>query len=61
MLSLSGSDIDTGLLQTFFETSERERLGFSFDELERRLAIVTGAGISDPDDLRRHVLTKDAA
>ena len=61
MLSLSGSDIDTGLLQTFFETSEEKQLGFSREQIERRLAIVTGAGISDPEDLRRHVLSKEAA
>lgn len=61
MLGLSGSDIDTAMLEHLFETSKREGLGFSLEELERRMAIVSGAGISDPEKLRHHVLSQDGA
>ena len=61
MLNIPAWNIDLSLLSFFFEASEASKLGFTVDEIQRRMAIVGSAGVTDEEDFKRFVLSPDAA
>ena len=40
---------------------ELERKSFDRDQLARRMGIVAAAGVADPDEFKRQVLSEDSA
>jgi hypothetical protein len=49
------------LLNALFVDSQRAGKPFTRDELERRMMFVAGAGVTDPDEFKRFVLSGDGA
>ena len=60
MLNIPAWNIDLSLLSSLFAESEQTDLGFKVDELQRRMAIIGSAGVTDVDDFKRFVLSTDA-
>ena len=60
MFNIPVSNIDLSLLSSLFAETEQKNLGFEVDELQRRMAIIGNAGVTDVDDFKRFVLSTDA-
>jgi hypothetical protein len=60
MLNIPAWNFDLSLLSSLFAESEQNDLGFEVDELQRRMAIIGSAGVTDVDDFKRFVLSTDA-
>jgi hypothetical protein len=50
-----------GLLDALLAQAQLEKKSFDRDQLARRMGIVLAAGITDPDEFRRCVLSEDGA
>ena len=59
MLNIPAWNIDLSLLSSLFAESEQRDLGFKVDELQRQMAIIGSAGVTDADDFKRFVLATD--
>ena len=50
-----------GVLDALLARAQLEDKPFDRDLLARRMGIVAAAGVTDPDDFRRYVLSEDGA
>jgi hypothetical protein len=50
-----------GVLDALLAQARRERKAFDREQLARRMGIVAAAGVTDPDEFRRYVLSEDGA
>ena len=50
-----------GLLDALLAQAQLENKLFDRDQLARRMCIVAAAGVTDPDEFRRQVLSEDGA
>ncbi len=50
-----------GVLDALLAQARLERKPFDRDQLARRMSIVAAAGVTDPDEFKRHVLSEDGA
>jgi hypothetical protein len=50
-----------GVLDALLAQAQLEDKPFDRDLLARRMGIVAAAGVTDPDDFRRYVLSEDGA
>ena len=60
MFNIPVSNIDLSPLSSLFAETEQKNLGCEVDELQRRMAIIGNAGVTDVDDFKRFVLSTDA-
>lgn len=50
-----------GVLDALMAQAQLERKSFDRDQLARRMGIVAAAGVPDPDEFKRQVLSEDSA
>ena len=50
-----------GVLEAFLAQAQLENRPFDRGQLARRMGIVAAAGVTDPDEFRRQVLSEDGA
>jgi hypothetical protein len=50
-----------GLLEALLAQAQLENKPFDRDQLARRMGIVAAAGVTDPDEFKRYVLSEDGA
>lgn len=50
-----------GVLEALLAQAQIENKPFDRDQLARRMGIVAAAGVTDPDEFRRQVLSEDGA
>jgi hypothetical protein len=50
-----------GVLEALLAQAQLERKAFNREQLVRRMAIVAAAGVTDPEEFKRCVLSEDGA
>ncbi len=50
-----------GMLDALLAQAQLERKAFDREQLARRMGIVAAAGVTDPDEFKRCVLSEDGA
>ncbi len=50
-----------GMLEALLAQAQLEQKRFDRDQLARRMGIVAAAGVTDPDEFKRYVLSEDGA
>jgi len=61
MLTAAANIFDSSLLDAIIEESQSNGIAYTVDQLRRRMDIVASAGVTDRDELRRHVLSEAGA
>ena len=63
MLLLKVADMPeyAGLLEALMAQAQLQKKPFDRDQLARRMDIVAAAGVTDPDEFKRYVLSEDGA